>query len=205
MRWRLTVRTRGRDRSRVSSCRAIELIRADPSVFAITVHGNAHMIGRNHPSSVLGTPADLTPFSPSSPSSSTSSSSSSVPIAVKIVAQSLPGAKTQAALAKKKTEADNSNELSPERPTRIIQAACARHHTLLVSQCGRVWACGSNPDGRLGVDVKGKGQDVSEFVRVQGPWEKEGGKVVQVGKLTRPGAVRKVTELSYGYAPLPPD
>jgi alpha-tubulin suppressor-like RCC1 family protein len=137
------------------------------------------MIGRNQPSSVLGIPSDTTPFSPFLPPSS--STSPTLPVAVKILAQSLPGAHTAKSLASKASKAGSSKEDTAEQPTRIVQAACARHHTLLVSNCGRVWACGSNPDGRLGVDVKGKGEEVvAEFVRVSGPWEKDGGKVVQV-------------------------
>ena len=146
---------------------------------AITaVHGNAHMLGRNYPSSVLGAAADAIPFSPYP--APTLPSSASVPIAVKILARDLPGARTTTSIAGKTASGSSSKDAGLDEPTRIVHAACARHHTLLVSQDGSVFACGSNPDGRLGVDVKGKGKDETEFVRVRGPWEKDGGKIVQV-------------------------
>ena len=159
------------------------------------VHGNVHMLGRNYPSSVLGAAADAVPFSPYS--ASTPSSSASVPVAVKILARDLPGARTTTSIAGKTASGSSSKDAGLDEPTRIVHAACTRHHTLLVSQDGSVWACGSNPDGRLGVDVKGKGKDETEFVRVRGPWEKDGGKIIQVRSIesshSRPTAYNRPT------------
>ena len=144
-----------------------------PSLGCGVVHGNAHMIGRNTPSSVLGIPASQLPFSPCVPTGSTTPPSkakgkqpdpeSTIPVVVKILASDLA-----------------KSSSSTSTPTKIVGAACARHHTLLVGSCGRVWACGNNSDGRLGLPIKGKGEDVTVFTQVRGPWEADKGKVVQV-------------------------
>ena len=145
-----------------------------PSLGCGVVHGNAHMIGRNTPSSVLGIPASQLPFSPCVPTGSGTPPSkaakgkqpdpeSTIPVVVKILASDLA-----------------KSSSSTSTPTKIVGAACARHHTLLVGSCGRVWACGNNSDGRLGLPIKGKGEDVTVFTQVRGPWEADKGKVVQV-------------------------
>lgn len=144
----------------------------------------------------------------------------------KVLAQTLPGANkgvkgvaplsgAPAASSSKLDAADGEESkaepsvpkgyhVTPDRPTRIVNAACGRHHTLLVGSCGRVWACGKNDDGRLGLvspshhgdrvyvylslpysgcqDSKNK--EVQAFTQVRGPWEKDSARIIQVSLIS---------------------
>ena len=80
--------------------------------------------------------------------------------AYKIAAKSLPGASAT---------------------TKIMQAACARHHTVLVGSEGQVWAAGKNDVGQCGVPVIKDEKEVSAWTAVKGNWIQDGTKIVQVG------------------------
>ncbi|GHJ85544.1 hypothetical protein NliqN6_1946 [Naganishia liquefaciens] len=79
--------------------------------------------------------------------------------AYKIAAKSLPGASAT---------------------TKIMQAACARHHTVLVGSEGQVWAAGKNDVGQCGVPVIKDEKEVSAWTAVKGNWIRDGTKIVQV-------------------------
>jgi alpha-tubulin suppressor-like RCC1 family protein len=79
--------------------------------------------------------------------------------AYKVAAKSLPGATAT---------------------TRIVQAACARHHTVLVGSEGQVWTAGKNDVGQCGVSVDSKNKEVSEWTVVKGNWVQDAAKIVQV-------------------------
>lgn len=54
--------------------------------------------------------------------------------------------------------------LSPEDDVAIANAACGDEHTVLVTRSGRLFVCGRNDKGQLGLDVGKEGSSVS-FVR----------------------------------------
>lgn len=64
--------------------------------------------------------------------------------------------------------------------TRIIQAACARHHTVLVGSEGQVWVAGKNDVGQCGVAVDSNKKEINSWTKVKGKWEQDAAKVVQV-------------------------
>lgn len=79
--------------------------------------------------------------------------------AYKVLAKSLPGATAT---------------------TKIVQAACARHHTVLVGSEGQVWAAGKNDVGQCGVPVVKDDKEVSAWTAVKGNWTQDAAKIVQV-------------------------
>lgn len=81
--------------------------------------------------------------------------------AYKVAAKSLPGASAT---------------------TRIVQAACARHHTVLVGSEGQVWVAGKNDVGQCGVSVNKDDKEVSAWTAVKGDWVQDAAKIVQVGR-----------------------
>lgn len=107
----------------------------------------------------------------------------------KLLAKDLPGANqgtTTASSIDQQTlppPPSKGYDTNPSRPTKIVSAACGRHHTLLVGSCGRVWACGKNEDGRCGVPINSKSSvngTEERWVQVRGPWEADRAKVIQV-------------------------
>ncbi|KAJ9110156.1 hypothetical protein QFC20_003008 [Naganishia adeliensis] len=79
--------------------------------------------------------------------------------AYKVAAKSLPGATAT---------------------TRIVQAACARHHTVLVGSEGQVWVAGKNDVGQCGVAVDSNKKEINTWTKVKGKWEQDAAKVVQL-------------------------
>lgn len=64
--------------------------------------------------------------------------------------------------------------------TKIVQAACARHHTVLVGSEGQVWVAGKNDVGQCGVPVVKDDKEVSAWTAVKGNWTQDAAKIVQV-------------------------
>ncbi|KAJ9128152.1 hypothetical protein QFC24_000444 [Naganishia onofrii] len=65
--------------------------------------------------------------------------------------------------------------------TKIVQAACARHHTVLVGSEGQVWVAGKNDAGQCGVARESnQGNELKAWTLVKGNWAQDKAKIVQV-------------------------
>ncbi|KAJ9125455.1 hypothetical protein QFC22_000416 [Naganishia vaughanmartiniae] len=65
--------------------------------------------------------------------------------------------------------------------TKIVQAACARHHTVLVGSEGQVWVAGKNDVGQCGVSRdNNQGNELKTWTLVKGNWSQDKAKIVQV-------------------------